>query len=72
MPFSLFLLGFRKFIDVIGFTGAIALGLEGVVVIFLYKEFVKDNFGKKINPLFYLLALIFILGIAFEIIYFLG
>jgi len=72
LPFLLFLLGLRKFIDVIGFTGAVALGLEGIIVIFLYKEFLKDNFKKKINPLFYLLALIFILGIIFEIIYFLG
>jgi len=71
LPFLLFLLGFRRFINVIGFTGAMALGLEGIIVIFLYKEFLKDNFKKKINPLFYLLALIFILGIIFEIIYFL-
>ena len=70
LPFLLFLLGFRRFINVISFTGAVALGLEGIVVIFLYKEFLKDNFGKKINPLFYFLAIIFILGIILEIIYF--
>ena len=72
LPFLLFLLGFRKFINVISFTGAVALGLEGIVVIFLYKEFLKDNFNKRINPLLYLLAVIFILGIIFEVIYFLN
>ena len=70
VPFLFFLLGFRRFIVIIGFTGAVALGLEGIIVILLYREYLKDNFSKKINPAYYLLGLIFILGIIFEIIYF--
>lgn len=67
LPLLLFVLGLRKFIEIIGFTGAVALGLEGIIVIFLYKEFLKDNFKKKVSPALYLLALVFILGIVFEI-----
>ena len=68
LPLILFVLGLREFIEIIGFTGAVALGLEGIIVIFLYKEFLKDNFNKKVNPAFYLLALVFIVGIVFEIV----
>lgn len=70
VPLIFFLLGVRRFIDVIGFTGAIALGLEGIVVILLYREYLKDNFSKKMNLMYYLLGLVFLLGIIFEIAYF--
>jgi len=71
IPLILFLLGVRKFIEVIGFTGAIAIGIEGIIIVFLYRQFLKKKFIKKINPAFYLLVGIFILGIIFEIIRFL-
>jgi len=67
----LFLLGVREFIRVISFTGAIALGLEGIIIVFLYKEFLKRKFFKKMNPVLYFLVGIFVLGIIFEVVYFL-
>jgi len=67
-PLCLFALGLRRFIDIIGFTGAVALGLEGIIIIFLYKEFLKDKLKKKMNSAIYLLALVFVLGIVFEIV----
>lgn len=67
----LFLLGIREFIKVISFTGAIALGLEGIIIVFLYKKFLRRKFLKKMNPILYFLVGIFILGIIFEIAYFL-
>jgi len=70
-PLILFLLGVREFIKVISFTGAIALGLEGIIIVFLYKEFLKRKFFKKMNPVLYFLVGIFVLGIIFEIVYFL-
>jgi len=70
-PLILFLLGMRKFIEVVGFTGAIAIGAEGIIIIFLYQEFLRKKFSKKMNPVFYLLTVVFILGIILEIIYFL-
>jgi tyrosine-specific transport protein len=70
LPLSLFLMGFREFIDVISFTGALALGAEAIIIIFLYKAFLKKkNLGKP-NPLIYCLPIFFILGIIFEIWYF--
>jgi len=70
-PLILFLFGIRKFIEVIGFTGAIAIGAEGIIIVFLYKEFLRKKFSKKMNPALYLLSGVFILGIIFEIVYFL-
>jgi len=70
LPLILFLLGLREFIGIISFTGAIALGFEGIIIIFLYKEFLKKKFSRKMNPGLYLLFAVFILGIVFEVIYF--
>jgi len=70
LPLTLFLLGIREFIAVIGFTGAIALGLEGIIIVFLYRGFLKKKFSKKMNPLLYLLSGIFVLGIVFELVHF--
>ncbi len=70
LPLTIFLLGVRKFIEVISVTGAIALGIEGIIIVFLYKEFLKKKFSQKLNPVFYLLVGVFVLGIIFEIIYF--
>lgn len=72
LPLFLFLIGLRKFIDVIGFTGAVVVGLEGIIIIFLYQEFLKKKFFKTMNPLFYILSLCFILGIILETIYFIS
>ena len=66
LPLILFLSGIREFIEVISFTGAVALGFEGIIIVFLYRAFRR----KKINPLLYFLVGIFILGIIFEIVYF--
>jgi len=70
-PLILFLLGIREFIRVISFTGAIALGLEGIIIVFLYREFLKRKLSKKINPILYFLVGIFVLGIILELVYFL-
>lgn len=70
LPLLLFLAGLRQFIEVIGLTGAFAIGLEGLIIIFLYKEFLKKKLAQKMNPLFYALPAFFILGVALEIFYF--
>lgn len=69
-PLLLFLIGFREFIDVIAFTGALAIGGEGIMIVFLYKAFLKKEFSKKMNPMFYILPLFFTVGIFLEIFYF--
>jgi len=69
-PLAFFLLGFKEFIDIIGFTGAITIGIEGIIIIFLYREFLERKLSQRMNPWMYLLTLFFILGIGFEIFYF--
>lgn len=70
LPLTLFLLGLREFIEIIGFTGAVAIGIEGIIIVILYRRFLEKKFARKMNPLFYLLAGIFVLGIVFEMFHF--
>ena len=69
VPLFLYFFGFKEFIDIIGFTGALAMGIEGIIIILLYKAFVRKKFFKDINPLLYLLPVFFIVGIILEIIH---
>lgn len=70
LPLFLYLLGFKEFITIIGLTGAVAIGIEGIIIIFLYKAFLRQKFSQKMNPLFYILPLFFILGLILEILHF--
>jgi len=70
LPLFLFLIGLRAFIDIIGLTGAVAVGSMGIIVVFLYREFLKKKLARQMNLLFYLLPVLFALGIAFEVFYF--
>jgi len=65
IPLVLLFFGFGKFIEVISFTGAVALGFESVILMLIYKRYVKNKF----SPLFYFLTLVFVSGAVFEIIY---
>jgi len=66
IPFALFLLGFKDFIKVIGVVGGMLMAIDGVIILLMYQK-IK---GKKVRVLTYPLALIFILGLIYEIIYF--
>jgi len=63
-PMILFLLGFKSFISIVSFIGGVFLGIEGILILLMYKKIG----GKKI--IIYPLLLIFILGIAYEVIFF--
>jgi tyrosine-specific transport protein len=71
LPLFLFLSGLREFIKVISLTGSVALGIEGIIIILLYRKFLKKKLSRPLNPVFYFLIGIFILGIALELFYFL-
>lgn len=63
-PFILFLIGMRSFIPVISFLGGIMLGIDGILILLMY---------RKIKPkqiLIYPLFLILLGGIIYELIYF--
>ena len=63
-PMTLFLMGFKSFISIVSFIGGVLLGIEGILILLMYKKIG----GKKV--VIYPLLLIFVLGIAYEIFYF--
>lgn len=64
IPFFLFLLGFNSFIPLISFVGGVLLGIDGILILLMYKKIG----GRKM--VIYPLASVFILGIIYEIVYF--
>lgn len=64
VPLILFLIGLNAFIPLISFIGSVFLGINGIFILLIYKKIG----GKK--WVIYPLSLIFILGIVYEIIYF--
>jgi amino acid permease len=63
-PMILFMLGFNSFIGIISFVGGVLLGIDGILILLMYKKI-----GGK-SWLIYSLSLVFILGIVYEIVYF--
>lgn len=62
-PMILFLSGFKSFIAIVSFIGGVMLGIEGILILLMYKKIGGEKF------IIYPLLLIFILGIAYEIIF---
>lgn len=67
VPLLLFLIGVNKFIPVISFIGAFALGIEGTLILLMYRKIKNKN--KKNGARFFILPFIFIfiLGIIYAI-----
>lgn len=63
-PLVLFLLGMKSFIPLLSFTGGVLLGITGILILLMYKKI-----GGK-NIIIYPLSLVFLLGVIYEIIYF--
>lgn len=76
IPFALYLLGMKDFIGIISFTGAVALGAEAIFIILVYlkaktKGDVKPAYQLNLpNFLVYSLILLFVLGVVYQIWYF--
>jgi amino acid permease len=64
VPIILFLLGFKSFIPLLAFVGGVLLGIDGVLILLMYKK----TGGK--NVVIYPLSLVFLFGVIYEIIYF--
>ena len=70
LPLFLFLAGFKDFIKVIGLVGGVMLAIDGILIILMYLVCKKI---PRISATFFLtsfLILIFVLGIIYEIFYF--
>lgn len=74
IPFLLYVAGFQNFLALVGFSGAIIIGLEGIFIILMWLKAKKvqseDKLITKLNPLIIiLLLLVFIGGIVYKIVY---
>jgi amino acid permease len=65
-PLILFLMGFTSFIPLLSFIGAVLIGIDGILILLMYKKI-----GGK-NIIIYSLFLIFLLGVIYEITYFIS
>jgi len=63
-PLILFLLGLKSFIPLVSFIGGVLLGIDGILILMMYKKIGGKNF------VIYPLSLVFLLGVIYEIIYF--
>lgn len=63
-PLILFLLGLKSFIPIISFVGGVLLSVDAILILLMYKKINRKNI------IVYPLLLIFVLGIIYEIIYF--
>ncbi|MEK7624529.1 MAG: aromatic amino acid transport family protein [Patescibacteria group bacterium] len=62
-PLLLYFLGNKNFLEVISLTGAVMLGIEAIIVIFIYKKFFEKKFQKKAPLWIYPLASFFLIGL---------
>jgi tyrosine-specific transport protein len=63
-PMIFYLMGFKSFITLVSFIGGVFLGINGILILLMYRKI-----GGK-NVVIYPLSFIFLLGIIYEIIYF--
>jgi len=75
IPLLLYLLGFKSFIEVIGFTGAILMGTLGIIIVLIYQKVSLRKKGSEIQihlPWMGRLTImiIFASGIIFELLSF--
>ena len=71
VPLGLFILGFQSFIRVIGLVGAVAFGIDGVLILLMYRKLLLKRKEMKKSLLVFPLIFVFAFGIIYELIYFL-
>jgi hypothetical protein len=71
VPLALFLAGIKSFIPVISFVGAVMLGIDGILILLMYRRAnLKSQISNLKSFLAYPLILILLGGIIYEIVYF--
>ncbi len=68
LPLILYFIGIKNFIEVIYLTGAVMLGLEAIIVIFIYKNFLEKRFQRKASFWIYPLGFLFLVGLALQLL----
>jgi amino acid permease len=70
-PMILFLLGLKSFIPILSLVGGVLLGINGILILLMYKKIpAYQQSGQIKKAIVNLLALVFVIGVAYEIIYF--
>ena len=64
LPLILFLLGLRSFIPIVSFIGGVFVGIDGILILLMYKKI------KGRNVIIYPLSAVFLLGIIYQLAYF--
>ncbi|MBU3934526.1 hypothetical protein KKC00_00960 [Patescibacteria group bacterium] len=67
LPFLLYILGFQDSIKIVGLVGGAMLALEAVLILLMYKKIKQGKARFFVYPL----IVVFLIGIIYEIIYFL-
>lgn len=62
VPIALYFLGFKDFIPIVSIVGGFAMGIEGMLILAMYKKI------KPQSKIIYPMGLVFVLGIIIEII----
>lgn len=70
IPLGLYFVGFRNFLDVIGLTGAVLLGIESLIILLIYRMYLKKRFQRQAPWWLFLIALLFVAGIVLQLFYF--
>jgi len=71
VPLTIYFLGAKDFIGVIGFAGSIAVGFEALLIILIYRACFRKKLSLEYKIFSCALSVVFILGILLEIRYFL-
>lgn len=72
IPLIIILLGVKSFVKTIGFSGSVAGGLMGILIAMMYMRSRKQKKITKEKVICWILILLFILGIIYEILSVLG
>jgi len=70
VPLGLYFIGFRNFLEVIGITGAVLLGIESLIILLIYRMYLKKRFQRNAPWWIYLISLLFLVGIFLQLFYF--
>ncbi|MDP2930185.1 MAG: amino acid permease [bacterium] len=63
VPLILFFLGLRNFLEIIGLVGGVMMGIEGILILLMYKKIYPKKWWA------WLLIIIFLLGVGYELIF---
>lgn len=74
VPILLYFIGFHNFLALVGFSGAVIIGLEAIYIILMWVQLEKiesvDKIIAKLNPIIiYSLLFVFIAGIVYKLAY---